>query len=192
MIPVGPAEMVGRLRDGFHVFCTRMDALDRFGDTREDFLKSFWCLLLIYPLVFAALYRLNTYGSDYPGFEFFIAETTDYLIKLVYWPLIMANLSVLLGRPERWIRYVVAANWVVLTPMAIQIVLLLTIDFESGSGGARILFLMIQGWSLFIGGMVLRHLFKTSLPVTLLLVLGDLAIGRVLGWIKTYVLLQSL
>lgn len=193
MTPVGPAEMAGRLKDGLQVYCARMDALDRFGDTAEDFRKSFWCLFLLYPFVFAALYRINIYSDGFPALTLFAAETSNYLIALSYWPLAMAYISILLGKPENWIRYVVALNWAMATPLALQIALLLTMDMGEGGGtGIWLIFMLIQGWSLFIGGMVLKRLFETSLPLTVLLVLSDLVLSRSFDWLKTQAILQSL
>lgn len=193
MIPVGPAEMAGRLKDGFQVYCARMDALDRFGDSATDFLKSFWCLFLLYPLVFAALYRINAGSDGFPTLTLFAAETSNYLIALTYWPLVMAYVSVFLARPENWVRYVVALNWIMVTPLAVQIALLLTVDLsDGGSTGVWLILMLIQIWSLFIGGMVLKRLFETSIPVTILLVLCDLILSRSFDWLKTQAILQSL
>lgn len=186
MKPVSLAELTVRLSDGVHVCLARKDAIARFGGGRDDFLKSFWCAFLLFPLFLLVIYGPSDGESIYGGanpFIRFAAHTLYYVIAWTYWPLIMSRVADGLGKPDLWLRYVVVSNWAMVTPFVLQLLTYLLIDgFAPDAVGLISTGLLF--WSLFVNGWILRTLFQTTIPITIGLVVADFLLGRLTGAVE--------
>lgn len=193
MKPVGAAETAGRLYDGFQVFFGRKQALAHFGDTGEDFRKSFWVAALFYPLFLYIVFGIPASDprvDDIPAVYRLIANTSYYGAAWVYWPLIMAYVSTWLGKPDVWIRYVVTMNWMAATPIAMSFAVTLLLADPNGVVGQGLDW-GIRLWGILINGWLLQTFFRTSLPLTILLVLGDQFLSLILSDIRVIVLFSG-
>ncbi|MDF1751060.1 MAG: hypothetical protein P1V34_19535 [Alphaproteobacteria bacterium] len=191
MKPISLAEMVGRLSDGAQVFIARKPALWTFGETRDDFLKSFWCAALLFPFFMWAIYTGESarYG-DAAVFVRLISHTLYYIIAWTYWPLIMAYVSQTTAHPENWIRYVVAVNWMMATPILLQWIIIVTLA-DSDTVMANGLLTGLRLWALLVHGWILQTLFKTKLGLTIGLVMADFLINQFLSKIEDFIILSN-
>lgn len=188
MKPVGLAEAAGRLTDGWHVFTGRKDAIQHFGDSRDDVLKSFWVVMWLCPTAIAVT-LLHSELVDVSGpFLWVSAQFVYFAIALVYWPLAMAYISIVLKKPERWAHYVVASNWTMTIPFAMQIALIASAEVI-GYELSTILLYGVRLWSIFVSVRILREIFETSIPATIALVLADYAISKALGWVTQSIII---
>ncbi|WP_420723103.1 hypothetical protein [Hwanghaeella sp. LZ110] len=190
MKPISLAEMAGRLAAGAQVFIARKPALWTFGDTRDDFLKSFWCAALLFPFFLWAIYSVES--ARYGDAQFFIrliSHTIYYIIAWTYWPLIMATVSQNTAHPENWIRYVVAVNWMMAVPILLQWIIILTLA-DNDPVMANGLLTGLRLWALLVHGWILQTLFKTKLGLTIGLVIADFLINQVLSKIEDFIILS--
>jgi hypothetical protein len=190
MKPISLAEMAGRLAYGAQVFIARKPALWTFGETRDDFIKSFWCAVLLFPLFLWAIYTGES--PRYGEAQFFIrlaSHTVYYIIAWTYWPLIMAAVANHTDHPENWIRYVVAVNWMMATPILFQWIIIVTMA-DGDPVMANGLLTGLRLWALLIHGWVLQTLFKTKLSLTIGLVIADFLINQFLSRVEDFIILS--
>lgn len=181
MKPVGLAEAAGRLTDGWHVFTGRKDAIRKFTDSRDDFLKSFWVAMWLCPVAIIVSFSHSTIVEVADPLLWVNAQVVYFAIALVYWPLAMAYISIALKRPERWMHYVVVSNWTMTIPFAMQIALIALVDVIGPELASFMLF-GVRIWSIYVSARILREVFETTFPVTIALVLADYAISKALSW----------
>ena len=187
------AEAAGRLALGLQVLIGRRPAMDAFGDTRDDVVKSFWIALPFFPLYLWALVSSTPADSVFSDVGLptrLFVHSISYAYVWVYWPLIMAGVSTLVGKPDRWAKYVAAMNWTMAIPFAIQLFMILAIDpmMPSVSEGVRSL---VRIWALGVHALMIQTFFKTGVLVTLLLVVADFVLALVLGQVEVFVILSN-
>lgn len=183
MNPLGVAESVSRITTGFQVFFCRKEAIGRFGVSRENFVESFWAAALCFP-AFLWLFWLGRapeedlfaeVGTTYRLTTHLITHAIDW----VYWPLIMAYICDIMGKPEKWIQYVVALNWTMVTPYFMLVVLSATLGSDGGILGAGIGF-GVQIWIFLVQGWLIRVILGAPIPLVIGLVVGNFALGLML------------
>lgn len=189
--PPGLAEAAGLLSKGAAVFFGQKQIIAAFNDSREDVIKSFWGAAYLFPVFLWLVYGL---GSDrYAGAEpitRFLAHTLYYIIAWLYWPLAVATISQILGRPNGWARYVVVANWTFSVPFLL-LVSALTILGPEAAGLLGGLWIGLQLWAFVIHGWLLQKFFLTSLPFTLILLISDFFISQILQEFEDQIILRS-
>ena len=92
----------------------RFDAsgLDQFGNTAEEFWRSFYAMLIAAPLyVILVALRLSNLETTNGPIHIFLVEAIAYVIGWFAYPFIMLYVVELLDRRERYYRYVAAYNW---------------------------------------------------------------------------------
>lgn len=191
MKPVSFAETVSRTYCGFQVFFGRKEALARFGNDSAAFVESFWPALLLFPLhLFISFVIDPDPRIHHAPFGVRLAtDTIEYVIGWVYWPLAMAYISLRLKHPENWIRYVVATNWTIVTPILIYSLLAVMTGAQWGTLSQGLLIGM-QVWLFLIHGWILQTLFRTSLGATIALVVAELFITLFLSDVRVWITLN--
>jgi hypothetical protein len=181
MTPFGPAEVVGHVTTGFQCFFMRKDALTRFGDTREDFLQSFVAAAICLP-AFLWLFWIGRAAeedqlfADVAPLYRLVTHSITHVIDWVYWPLIMFYVCDMMNKSDRWIRYVVATNWTVVTPYLGFVVL----SFLTGAGDGSLvggIAFGLQIWVFAVQAWLLRVVVGTPMPLTVGLVIGNFMLG---------------
>ncbi len=91
-----------------------------FGDTVDDFWKSFWAAVFIAPahfLLYAIAY--DTFGVAASASRYFSFHAVAYVIGWTAYPLVMFYLTRFMGRAETYLHYMVAYNWSHILQMAV-------------------------------------------------------------------------
>lgn len=183
MNPLGFAESAGRIATGLQVFFCRKEAIDRFGTSRDNFLESFWAAALCFP-AFLWLFWLGRPPEEDMFFEVgtvyrVSTHLITHAIDWVYWPLIMAYICDIMGKPEKWIQYVVALNWTMVTPYFMLVILSATLGMNSGILASGIGF-GVQIWIFWVQGWLIRVILGAPMPLTVGLVIGNFALSTML------------
>lgn len=192
MKPVGPAETVSRFGVGFQIVFGRSGAMDKLKAGRSEFLESFWGVALLFPLVLV-IYMQMGLGPEFDrvgDVPRVAGHTIYYVVAWVYWPLIMAYVSDLLGKGENWMRFVVALNWSGAAILAMQILVVMIAAPGGGGGAASGIFFAIKLWALIVHARLLRHFFETGTAATIGLVAGEFMIGQMLDQAR-WIAIQS-
>lgn len=192
MTPPSLAETAGLFGKGFAVFIGRKEILSEFGDTREDVLKSFWCAAILFPLFLWLVYGFSSDKyDDAPALTRFLAHFTYYTIAWLYWPVVMASVSEIMGYPRNWARYVVVVNWTFSIPFLL-IFVALNILGPSSEAILSGLWLGIQAWSFLIHGWIIQKFFKTSLALTIALLVSEFLLGQIAQEFENRIILRSM
>jgi hypothetical protein len=96
--------------------------IDFFGDSTEEFWKSFWAAVVVAPAyVLLVAIGLSEAQVTSGWFRILLVEVVGYVAAWAAFPLAMHYVSEMIDREEQYIRYVVAFNWCVV----LQVTLLL-------------------------------------------------------------------
>lgn len=192
MIRLSLAEAAGWIAKGGAVFIGRKEVADEFGDSRDDVLKSFMIAVYVLPLYlfFAHVSWADRY-EDAPIVTELLTQTVYYALAWVYWPVMMATISEIMGYPQNWARYVVVSNWVFTVPLLAIVFLTFFLGVEAGNilGGLSFGFLL---WSTIIHGWLLQKYFKTSLGLTIALLVVNFLLNEIASEFKDQIILRSM
>lgn len=193
MKALGPAETASRFAIGFQIVFGRPGAMDALTPGHAEFKESFWGAALLFPVVLYLFMRtplppeLDGVG-DLPQV---LSHTLYYVTAWIYWPLIMAYVSDMLGKGESWLRFVIALNWSAAAILLLQVIaLLLTRPGAEGGIGDGIVFGLLL-WGLIVHARLLRHFFATGTAATIGLVLGEFMIGEMLRQVRAIVIYSA-
>ena len=173
----------------------RFDAsgLTFFGDTVDDFWRSFWAAVFVAPahfLITAIVFQL--YETDAGSVRFFAFHAVAYVIGWTAFPLVMFYLTRLMDRSDAYLRYIVAYNWSALLQVAILFpltVLALPDQISTPADGGAPASLTISMWALVRG---LAHIYvlvfvgfiaKSALRIATLLAVGIVTLDFALSHI---------
>lgn len=82
-----------------------------FDATPAGFWKSFFCAVVVLPAYAFLVWIADLGGGETSWGKVILVEAIGYVIAWTVWPVAMAHLVPLLGREDRYIRYIVAYNW---------------------------------------------------------------------------------
>ncbi len=173
------AEALVCLQAGFRLFFMRFEAALVFGETPADFWKSFWCAAIMAPLYFFFYIDLEPVADTVQPdpMRLFMGEGIGYVLQWVYWPLAAAYLARLLGKQDRFIRYIAAYNWSQIVPTC----LILPIIFLSGTLGLETISVTasfgILAWSMVFRFRLARAVLGVDRMPALLMTMGDQFLG---------------
>lgn len=120
--PPRPDEVIKDIFIAWRLFRWDRNAVALIDDSREDALRSFWCAVVILPLVFANWALQAATPDNAPGSFGVLVERGGlgrtltvqaifYVIRWTAWPVLMHWLAAYLGSGRYFLRYLVAYNW---------------------------------------------------------------------------------
>ncbi len=105
--------------------------IDFFDDTEEAFWRSFWAAALVAP-PYLLLVAIELSGAQIHSgaLRVFLVELIAYVVAWTAFPLAMFYVCEAIGRRDRYIRYICAANWA--TVLQVTLYLFVTALVASG------------------------------------------------------------
>lgn len=191
--PITLNEATRGLFVAWRLFLWDRRAVALIDDSRGGALRSFWCAVLVLPLVFARWGLQAATPSDVPGnFGVLVAEAglarTVTVLAIVYvigwtaWPVIMYRLAPFLDRGGYYFRYLAARNWSA-AMVAMLTVLFAIVDF-SGILAAPALKLVSLGFMTVLWAyhwFILRAALELNGGIAAALVAADFVLTVVIG-----------
>jgi hypothetical protein len=177
MAPIG--EILSSLFGAFHLAHADPDGMRYFNASHEGFWRSFTAAILIAPL-FAILLTVRYIGGEEAAsvFRFSAVEAIAYVISWVAFPLLLFYLTDILSIGAKYIRYIVAYNWISVLQNVVYLPFALLVEAHllEGSPAAFIGYILL-GLVLLYTWFVTRTALEVSNFMAAGLVLVDLLIS---------------
>lgn len=153
-----------------------------FDASTQGFWRSFFAAVLVAPFyaVFLAV-RFPDFEGAVDPLAYAVVETMAYVVAWLAYPVVMASLTRMLGRAERFVGYIVAYNWAAVW----QNVLLLPLAILGGLGivptdAWAFLYLIVLGAVLAYVWVVARLALELPPLTCAAIVILDLALTRLI------------
>ena len=108
--PIG--EIINSLYGAIRLAAGKKDGLDYFNFSKKGFWQSFTAAIIIAPLFILLLsVKYKVSDNDINVIRFAFIYSIAYVIGWVAFPLIVNYITVMIGRGQKFIHYIVVYNW---------------------------------------------------------------------------------
>jgi hypothetical protein len=125
-------EMASGLRGAWRLLRFDSSGLIDFDESVEGFWKSFYAAALTAP-GYVIVVAMHLSDAELPGgfLHLVLVESCSYVIEWVAYPLAIFYITEMMGKPEAFIRFIVALNWSRVIQMILYLPVLLLVDAEA-------------------------------------------------------------
>jgi hypothetical protein len=174
--------LAGALRALYGAY--RLVLLDKSGFSYFDtsisgFWRSFTAAFLISPFFFTVVYTIYiTEQIDTPLSKHMSHEISAYVLSWLVFPVLMEQLTKLMGCRDKYINFIVAYNWAIVPQYTVFIILLALgligiIPPELSDS----LSVMLLVWTFFYAGFIVKSMLQVSLQTTTGIIIMDFLLG---------------
>lgn len=165
-------------------------ALGWFDGTIDGFWKSFFAAAIVLPgfaLVEFVLPIGVTAGTETVGYGARVAaNAVAYVYAWMAFPLIMLSVTDAVGKADKYLRYIVAYNWVSVLQFYILLPVILYTQVNAETGGP--IYLAVQALMLALSWFVARTALGIAGLAAATIVALDFVLGVVIGQLRIYML----
>ena len=157
-----------------------LTGLDYYGDTPDDFWRSFLAAVVVAPLflLYLVLRFIGAPPADEGFLHYVIAQFLAYGIAWLAFPLVMLHLSKQLGCRDKAVRYLVAYNWVSVLQNAVYLpIIILSMTGALAQGVGNLLAVAALMWVLGLTFYITRAALGVTTGTAAGIVFMDLLLG---------------
>jgi hypothetical protein len=150
-----------------------------FDTSVSGFWRSFTAAFLISPFFFTVVFTIYLAEQiDLPLSKYMSHEISAYILSWLVFPVLMEQLTKLMGCREKYINFIVAYNWSMVPQYAVFI-LLLTLGLMGiiPPELSDSLSVMLLVWTFFYAGFITKSMLQLSLQTTIVIIVIDFLLG---------------
>ena len=169
---------VGALRalyGAYHLVLLDKSGFNYFDTSISGFWRSFTAAFLISPFFFTVVYTIYiTEQIDTPLSKHMSHEISAYVLSWLVFPVLMEQLTKLMGCRDKYINFIVAYNWA-MVPQYTVFILLLTLGLIGiiPPDLSDSLSVMLLIWTFFFAGFIAKSMLQVSLHATIGIIIMD-------------------
>lgn len=186
LIP-SPSQTFRQLYGAWRTFWLDRRGLVLFENTPEACVQSFWCAVVVLPMVLVLRLLQSDYGATVEAnsaLRLASVEITGYVIQWTIWPVLAEPLSRFLQRRDQYYRYICALNWIT-APLILLFVLVtvIVVIFPLPVIAIRAITLCAVLWSMVLHSYILKNGLQVPMITAIPIVIVEFFLGQtILLW----------
>ena len=150
-----------------------------FDTSISGFWRSFTAAFLISPFFYTVIYTIYISEQiDLTLSKHMSREISAYVLSWLVFPVLMEQLTKLMGCRDKYINFIVAYNWAMAPQYAVFILLLsLGLIGVIPPGLSDSLSVMLLIWTFFYAGFIAKSMLQVSIQTTIGIIIMDFLLG---------------